>query len=67
MGNQEMSRFMSALGVVACAECRRLSDRYWSGRRAYRVDDPEYGEPPALAFYCPACAAAEFGTRPKNT
>jgi hypothetical protein len=61
MGTDGMSGFMSALGVVACVECRRISDPEWSGWRAYRVDDPELDEPPALAFYCPACAEAEFG------
>jgi hypothetical protein len=30
------------------------------GWRAYRSDDPELDEPPALAFYCPDCAAREF-------
>jgi hypothetical protein len=61
MATNETNRFTAALGVVVCVECRRLSDRYWSGWRAYRVDDPELDEPPALGFYCPACAEAEFG------
>ena len=47
--------------VVACAECGCLSGLQWAGWRAYRIDDPELREPPALAFYCPGCAAHEFG------
>jgi hypothetical protein len=47
--------------MVSCIECGCLSGLAWAGWRAYRVDDPEYDEPPALAFYCPGCAAAEFG------
>ena len=47
--------------VVTCAECGCLSGLRWAGWRAYRTDDPETGEPPALAFYCPGCAARDFG------
>jgi hypothetical protein len=48
--------------VVACAQCGCLSGLRWAGWRACRVDDPELDEPPALAFFCPGCAAREFGT-----
>jgi hypothetical protein len=48
---------------VHCAECTCSSGLYWQGWRAFRVDDPDTDEPPALAFYCPSCAAREFGTR----
>jgi hypothetical protein len=37
------------------------SGLYWQGWRAYRVDDPETVEPPAVAFFCQACAEREFG------
>ena len=47
--------------LADCIECGCRSDARWVEWRAYRVDDPEMGEPPALAFYCPACAEAEFG------
>ena len=47
--------------LVDCIECGCRSDAGWVGWRAYRVDDPENGEPPALGFYCPACAESEFG------
>jgi hypothetical protein len=46
--------------VLACAECPRVSSATARGWRAYRVDDPELDEPPALAFYCPDCARREF-------
>jgi len=40
---------------VLCAQCERPSDARWRGWRAYRVDDAEAGEPPEIAFFCPAC------------
>ena len=49
--------------VATCAECRSLSGLRWAGWRAYRTDDPELDEPPALAFYCPACSEREFNIR----
>ena len=48
--------------MVTCVECGALSGLRWTGWRAYRVDDPEYDEPPALAFYCPGCADFAFGS-----
>jgi hypothetical protein len=48
---------------IHCAECRISSGLYWLGWRALRTDEPELGEPPALAFYCPACALVNFGLR----
>lgn len=46
--------------VLACAECPRVSSITARGWKAYRADDPEYDEPPRLAFYCPECARREF-------
>ena len=46
---------------IQCAECKCSSGLYWQGWRAFRTDEPELGEPPALAFYCPACALEHFG------
>jgi hypothetical protein len=46
---------------IHCAECKRSSGLYWHGWRAFRTDDPELGEAPALAFYCPSCGLREFG------
>jgi hypothetical protein len=54
---------IGAAGVMRCQECGCLSSPTWWGWRAYRTDDPECDEPPALAFYCPACAEREFGAR----
>jgi hypothetical protein len=47
--------------VLACVECVRISSATARGWRAYRIDDPAEDEEPALAFYCPVCARAEFG------
>ena len=47
--------------VLACVECPRVSSVTARGWRAYRIDEPEEDELPALAFYCPACAEREFG------
>jgi hypothetical protein len=47
--------------AIHCIECRISSGLYWRGWRAFRTDDPELGEPPALAFYCPVCAVVNFG------
>ena len=55
-----------ALNIVECRECGISSGAFWIRWRAYRIDDPEYSEPPALAFYCPACADREFGSRRRN-
>ncbi len=61
MSEWREQRVREQLRVVACVECGSLSDSGWRGWGAYRVDDPELDEPPALGFYCPACAEAEFG------
>jgi hypothetical protein len=41
-----------------------MSGLRWAGWRAYRIDDPELVESPALAFYCPTCAERRFGSGP---
>jgi ribosomal protein L44E len=48
--------------VLQCVECgtRSLSATGWRG---VRVDLPDEGDEPALAFYCPECAQREFGDR----
>ncbi len=53
------------VNTVECRECGISSGAFWIRWRAYRCDDPERDEPPALAFYCPACADREFG-RPRR-
>ena len=52
-----------AAPTVSCVECESASSLSWRGWQAHRVDNPLSGEPPALAFFCPACAAREFGSR----
>lgn len=47
--------------VATCAECGCLSGLRWAGWRAYRIEDPELDESPALAFFCPTCAECRFG------
>lgn len=42
--------------VLACAECPRVSSFTARGWKAFRVENPETGERPELAFYCPVCA-----------
>ena len=52
---------------LRCIECGTLSGRDALCWRSYRTDDPTEDEPPALAFYCPACAEREFGSlRPET-
>ena len=48
---------------VVCIECGHPSDPKWRGWRAYRVDEPSTDDAPELAFYCPACARAEFDSQ----
>jgi hypothetical protein len=57
----EGARIRRTVAPLRCAECKTISSSYASGWRGYRTDDPEEGEPPALAFYCPDCAEREFG------
>jgi len=58
---ERISVEVSGQANVTCAECGTVSDVFWVGWRAYRVDDPETNELPALALCCPTCAEREFG------
>ena len=49
--------------LIGCQECGISSGSSWTRWRGYRTDNPLAGEPPALVFYCPACATREFGHR----
>jgi hypothetical protein len=49
-----------AHNTINCAECGRSSDSLWIGWGAYRVEDPEAGEPPELALFCPFCISREL-------
>jgi hypothetical protein len=46
---------------MVCAECDREAKGDAAAWRGYRTDDPTLDEMPALAFYCPECAAEQFG------
>jgi hypothetical protein len=46
---------------VVCEECRAEADDSALGWRGYLAFDPEDGDQPDVAFYCPRCAAREFG------
>lgn len=50
-----------SLDCVECGCCSGERARSWT---AFRCDDPDEDEP-ALAHYCPPCAASEFGYRPE--
>ena len=53
--------------MLECIECGCCSGELGQGWVAYRCDDPDPDEgdnEPAIALYCPPCAAAEFGYRP---
>jgi hypothetical protein len=47
--------------VLECIECGTVAVATAVGWRAYRIDNPDEGDPPELAFYCPVCAEREFG------
>jgi len=49
-----------ASAELLCAECRRCSDSEARGWRAYLVDADDYDGDDVL-FFCPTCAAREFG------
>jgi hypothetical protein len=48
---------------ATCAQCGCISSPHWVDWGAYRVDEPDSDDPPELAFFCPSCAAREFGYR----
>jgi hypothetical protein len=51
------------VNLLRCVQCRSLSGLYAAGWRGYRTDDPELGEPPTLAFFCPACSTGQFDAK----
>lgn len=53
----------SVLPRAVCAECGRISDPFWRGWLAYRVDDPRAGVVPELGFFCPDCAGQSRSRR----
>jgi hypothetical protein len=51
--------------ILKCVECGVTNNEQGRGWAAYRCDDPERDEAPALAIYCPVCVLIEFGDQPK--
>ena len=47
-----------------CVECGCCSAELGKGWVAFRCDDPDDGDGPEIAIWCPVCAAEEFGYRP---
>ena len=47
-----------------CVECGCCSAELGKGWVAFRCDDPDDGDGPDIAIWCPVCAAEEFGYRP---
>ena len=53
--------------MLYCVECGCCSGELGQGWVALRCDEPDPDEgdtEPAIALYCPPCAAREFGYRP---
>jgi hypothetical protein len=48
------------LGELTCEACGEQAALFAAGWRADGVDEPYTDELPALAFYCPDCAAPEL-------
>ena len=51
--------------MLRCEECWCVSDSgmFWFG---YIAEDPEDGEGPVIAVYCPPCAAKHFDAKPRE-
>ena len=59
MSSHDVTGHPRQVWMLVCAECACLSGLRALGWRGYRIDVEEDDEP-ALAFYCPACAAHAF-------
>ena len=58
-----------AEGLRQCCialQCGCCSGELGKGWAAFRCDDPDEGQGPEIAIWCPVCAAAEFGYRPES-
>ena len=52
-------------GLLVCMDCGCVSGELGRGWAAYISQDPDDElDPPAIAVYCPPCAASEFDHRP---
>jgi hypothetical protein len=59
VSSHDATRHPRQVRILVCVECGCLSGLRALGWRGYRTDVEE-DEEPALAFYCPACAARAF-------
>jgi hypothetical protein len=59
VSSHDLTRRPRQVHTLVCVECGCLSGLRAFGWRGYRTDVEE-DEEPALAFYCPACAARAF-------
>ena len=46
---------------LVCVECRRRADPQARGWQAHLVESDDNDDNDELVFFCPACAAREFG------
>jgi hypothetical protein len=60
-GTGTQGRRLTAVAPLRCAECGLESRPGERGWRGCRTDEPGVDEPPAVAFFCAACAGREFG------
>jgi hypothetical protein len=50
-----------ASAELVCVECRRRADSEARGWQAHLVERDDEEEEDEVVFFCPACAAREFG------
>jgi hypothetical protein len=58
--SERAAQRLAALGPLRRAECGRSSDGDAAGWRGYRTNLEEDAGLPAVATFCPDCAAREF-------
>jgi hypothetical protein len=46
---------------LVCVECRRYADSEARGRAAHLVESDDNEDVDEVVFFCPVCAAREFG------
>jgi hypothetical protein len=46
---------------LVCVECRRRADPQARGWQAHLVESDDHEDEDEVVFFCPACAAREFG------
>ena len=62
MPDRDLTQRSAHFYVLRCIECGCLSGLRAAGWRGYRIEDREdEGAEPEVGWYCPRCAAREFG------